>query len=206
MTIHIFLACTTDDLRIVGNPNQGRLEICKSNSWYGVCGFSWSCNDAKVACRQLGFTGPLSKFIYIYIYIYIYTNYSIHQGYFSLPGNYYGSSSLRDNRRWYCSSSDSLTRLADCNYGTSSSCVSSSWYFYGTAGIRCHGLTPSGGTACSPDGSVRLQDGSNQYEGRLEVCTGGRWSSVCSVDAHDASVVCKQLGHSQFASRTRTHA
>ena len=31
------------------------LQICKNGRWHGVCDHFWDCDDAKVACRQLGF-------------------------------------------------------------------------------------------------------------------------------------------------------
>lgn len=48
---------------------------------------------------------------------------------------------------------------------------------------------------CTP-GDVRLVDGVGPNSGRLEICIGGHWGTVCgeSFDNLDASIVCKQLG------------
>ena len=46
-------------------------------------------------------------------------------------------------------------------------------------------------------GNVTLIGGTNQYEGRVEICINGIWGTVCD-DAWgsiDATVVCKQLGY-----------
>ena len=49
------------DVRLVGGsfPLEGRVEICLNNQWQSVCSrytSSWSAPDAKVVCRQLGYS------------------------------------------------------------------------------------------------------------------------------------------------------
>ncbi len=47
---------------------------------------------------------------------------------------------------------------------------------------------------CS-DGDIRLVNGSNPLEGRVEVCFNRAWGTVCSsrFDEDDSNIICNQL-------------
>ena len=60
---------------------------------------------------------------------------------------------------------------------------------------------------CSPiyveicdDGQIRLSGGATELEGRVEICFNETWGTICDTlwSTTDATVVCSELGFSQF--------
>lgn len=47
-------------------------------------------------------------------------------------------------------------------------------------------------------GDIRLQQGADSSEGRLEFCFHDEWSPFCQLDDEEAAVACKQLGYTEY--------
>ncbi len=50
--------CIEGEIEVtVNRPNfaAGRISICNNNTWNVICHHGWDIEDARVACRQLGF-------------------------------------------------------------------------------------------------------------------------------------------------------
>ena len=60
--------------------------------------------------------------------------------------------------------------------------------------------------SCSSKGSVRLtKNGATlKTEGRVEYCNGTYWTPLCTLDNRAATVICKQLGHTQYQCKKLT--
>lgn len=46
------------EVRLTGGKSEmeGQVEICQNSSWGGICDSNWCGSNAKVVCRQLGYS------------------------------------------------------------------------------------------------------------------------------------------------------
>ena len=68
MLTFFYKGCIEGEVRIVEGSTllEGRVEICKNNVWNTVCHGGWTVTDARVVCRQLGFSVSGEKFCRYY--------------------------------------------------------------------------------------------------------------------------------------------
>ena len=50
--------CPEGEVRLIEGSSEleGTVEVCRNNQWSTVCTIGWDNNDARVVCRQLGFS------------------------------------------------------------------------------------------------------------------------------------------------------
>ncbi|XP_051048082.1 deleted in malignant brain tumors 1 protein [Phodopus roborovskii] len=159
-------------LRLVngGHQCQGRVEVLYQGYWGTVCDDSWDTQDADVVCRQLGCGHSLSA-----------------------PGGAYFGQGSGDILMGavYCLGQESYL----------SSCQHDGWYNHDCghredAGVVCSGTIHLVFPGTDSGLALRLVNGSDRCQGRVEILYQGSWGTVCddSWDINDANVVCRQLG------------
>ena len=90
------------------------------------------------------------------------------------------------------------THLINCT----ASVINHNCFHFEDAGVTCNL------TAQCTHGEIRLQNGSHSNEGRVEVCIGGFWGTVCDDywGIAEARIVCKELGLPYTGESTHTYA
>ncbi|CAI8032258.1 Deleted in malignant brain tumors 1 protein, partial [Geodia barretti] len=161
--------CQNGEIALAGGQyvSEGTIQICLDGVWGTVCDDLWDPTDAGVVCNILGYTNGSA---------------------IALRGAHFGQGTgpiHLDNV--ICTGSE--TSLLDCR-SSPHNCG-----HYEDAGVICP--APQDADANCTNGDIRLADGDNEYQGRVEVCLHGNWGTVCDDgwDNRDAGVVCNQLGY-----------
>ncbi|XP_019860164.1 PREDICTED: deleted in malignant brain tumors 1 protein-like [Amphimedon queenslandica] len=170
--------CTTGDVQLSGSDydNMGRVEVCINGTWGTICSSSFDFNDAIVVCSHLGY---LSYGVMIISSTNRYV--SFYYPVFIYDLNCTGS----ENNLWDCPYNDTVRYCST----------------YSDAAIICQRDNSTVNKSCVT-GEIQLVGGTNEYEGRVEICYNQMWGTVCdnSWDTVDSNVVCSQLGHQPFGS------
>ncbi|KFR05284.1 Neurotrypsin, partial [Nipponia nippon] len=169
--------------------HEGRLEVYYTGQWGTICDDGWTELNTQVVCRQLGFKYGKST-----------------------PESYSEGSSgpiwLDD-----VSCSGKETNLLQCSrreWGKHDCNHQEDVRLICHPDNDSHKLSLGKAPLCNnlfPGPPIRLMDGENKKEGRVEIFINGQWGTICDDgwSDKDAAVVCRQLGYKGPA-RARTMA
>ncbi|XP_066266318.1 deleted in malignant brain tumors 1 protein-like [Branchiostoma lanceolatum] len=190
--------------------SYGRVEVYYSGQWGTVCDHSFDYRDARVICRELGFSDYYSYYHNAY--------YGQGSGQIWMDDlNCYGhESSLQycSHRGWgshNCGHSDDIgvrcynssttepytERQTDNYWRTEEPTTAPDSWWWTTA---WNNWWTTANTDYYHSFQVRLRGGDYYSYGRVEVYYNGQWGTVChdSFDYRDARVICRELGFSDY--------
>ncbi|XP_067153745.1 neurotrypsin isoform X3 [Apteryx mantelli] len=174
------LASVFIPIRLAGGDkaHEGRVEVYHAGQWGTVCDDQWDDADAEVVCRQLGLGYGKS------------TPESYSEGSSGPIWLDDVSCSGKETNLLQCSKRE--WGKHDCNHQED-------------VRLICHPDNDSHKLSLGPP--IRLMDGENKKEGRVEIFINGQWGTICDDgwSDKDAAVVCRQLGYKGPA-RARTMA
>eukprot|EP00731_Ephydatia_muelleri_P031717 Em0023g224a len=183
-------ACQNGTVVLVNgtSSNTGRVEICYNQTFGTICDDFWNELDAAVVCRQLNLTTT---------------------GAVAVPRSYFGAGNgqiFLDNVK--CVGTEGSVLQCQHNPIGMHNCYSNE-----IAGVICGGTCIDGQIRLivGPDALSFYQSGNPSAlyldsdldqlsRGRVEVCLGGQFGTVCSQtwSNKDASVACRSLGYSPY--------
>ena len=209
-----------------GRDGAGRVEVCLGGQWNTYCSQNFDDDHASVICRQLGYRNPEGKiksrnmcynalcsqvfcFVFfcflflLFCFCFCFFGWLIwpNRCFCFLPAEAVAISAPTPGSGYVISAVPSCrgteSRIADCpvpflfNTGDIFQRLCSMHFL--DVGVVCVVHNDS----CS-DGDIQLVDGSAENEGRVEICFGNDWGTICDDNWNNEAtiVVCRELGYS----------